>query len=88
MTYRVERDSAPREPFAEYRYRIFRDNVLVAHFWHDYRGDENGVEFVGGASESDPVRHPGRFLEGGGPTPLGLSKSAVAYLESRLATAS
>ena len=88
MAYRVERDSAPRASFAAYRYRIFRDNVLVAYFWHDYRGDESGIDFVGGASESDPVRYPARFLEGGGPAPLGLSKHAVTYLEGKLATAS
>ena len=88
MAYWVERDSAPRDSFAEYRYRVFRDNVLVAYFWHDHRGDESGIDFVGGASEPDPVHYPARFLEGGGPAPLSLSKHAVAFLEGKLGAAS
>jgi hypothetical protein len=87
LLYRVERDGAPRESFGEYRYLIYRDNTLVAHFWHDYRGDDNGIEFVHGAQEACPVEYPSRFLEGGGPEALALSQKAIAYLERKLVPA-
>jgi hypothetical protein len=85
MTYRVERDDALRESFGEYKYRIYRDGILVAHYWHDYRGDEHGIDFVGGRSEAWPVGRMVEFLEGGGPKPTTLSKRAEAYIQERLA---
>lgn len=85
MTYRVERDDAPRESFGEYKYRIYRDGILVANYWHDYRGDEHGIEFVNGKSESWPVGRMIEFLEGGGPRAALLSLRAEAYIQERLA---
>ncbi|MDR3427972.1 hypothetical protein [Silvimonas sp.] len=83
MTFRVERDESPRESFGHYKYRIFRDNVLVANYWHDYRGDEHGIDFVNGPSEIWPVGRMIEFLEGGGPHPTILSKRAEAYLKAK-----
>ena len=40
--------NADRESFGEYRYRIYADDRLLAHSWHDYPGDEHGIEFVNG----------------------------------------
>ena len=85
MTYRVERDDAPRESFGEYKYRIYRDGILVANYWHDYRGDEHGIDFVNGKSETWPVGRMIEFLEGGDPKATVLSARAEAYIQERLA---
>jgi hypothetical protein len=85
LTYRVEHDASPRESFGEYRYRIYRGDRLVANYWHDFRGDEHGIGFISGKSESWPVGRMVDFLEGGGPgKPTVLSKLAIAYMEERL----
>ena len=84
MTYRVEQDNSPRESFGDYRYRIYRDEKLVAEYWHDYRGDEHGIEFVDGRSESWPVGRMVDFLKGGGPDPTTLSPQAEAYIQKHV----
>lgn len=78
--YRVEQADTKRESLGEYRYRICQNDRLIAHYWHDYRGDEHGIEFVNGPTESCPVGRTTDFLEGGGPKPLQLSERAIAYL--------
>jgi len=85
MTYRVEQDASRRQEFGGYDYSIFRDDKLVALYWHDHRGDEHEIEFVGGRSEPWPVGRMTDFLEGGGPEPLRLSARAITYLDSKLA---
>lgn len=72
-----------REPFASYEYEIYDGARLVARYWHDFRGDENGIDFIDGRSEQWPGR-VSDFLTGGGPYPLGLSDAAVAYLAESL----
>ena len=57
--------------------------ALIAHYWHDYRGDEHGIEFIDGTKESWPVGRMIDFVEGGGPKPLTLSERAVEYLKQR-----
>jgi hypothetical protein len=84
MSFTIEYDEEPRKPFGEYQYRICRNGKLVACYWHDHRGDEHGIDFVGGESELWPVGRMIEFLEGGGPKPLSLSERAVAYLNSKL----
>ncbi|TXH02529.1 MAG: hypothetical protein E6R07_15010 [Nevskiaceae bacterium] len=79
MTFTVEQEPRPKGTW-EYRYRIYKDGCLVAHYWHDHRGDEHGIEFIGGEKEPWPVGRMTEFLEGGGPQPLSLSSGAVAYL--------
>ena len=85
MSYKIEQDDSKRESFAEYKYRIYRDGRLIAHYWHDHRGDEHGIEFVSGAKEPWPVGRMTDFIEGGGPKPLVLSQRAVAYLDGKQA---
>jgi hypothetical protein len=84
MTYRVEQVDTKRASFGKYRYRIYKNGRLIASYWHDYRGDEHGIEFVNGTQEVGPVGRMTDFLEGGGPNPLLLSKRAVAYIEQKL----
>jgi hypothetical protein len=85
VTYRIEQDGAKRESFDSYRYRIYKGERLIAHYWHDHKGDDHGIEFVDGKSEDCPVGRMVDFIEGGGPRPLELSARAIAYLEKRRA---
>jgi len=85
VSYKIERDESSRDSFAEYKYRIYEDGRLIAHYWHDYRGDEHGIEFVNGVSESCPVGCMTDFIEGGGPKPLVLSERAVFYIKQKCA---
>ncbi|WP_250626078.1 hypothetical protein [Pinirhizobacter soli] len=82
MDFTIEQDPA-RDSLGNYRYRIYKDGALVARYWHDFRGDEHGIEFVTGKSDSWPVGRMTDFLEGGGPEPLTLSERAVAYMDQR-----
>ena len=83
MNYRIEQDPSPRESFGPYRYRIYKGSTLVARYWHDHRGDDHGIEFTSGGSESWPVGRMIDFLYGGGPQPLTLSPKAVQYLDEK-----
>ena len=83
MSYRIEHDEPSRESFGNHRYSIYDDGRLIAHYWHDFRGDEHGIEFVNGKSERWPVGLKTEFLEGGGPEPLTLSVRAMAYVRQR-----
>lgn len=82
MAYRVEQDPN-RDSSGNYRYRIYKDEALVARYWHDFRGDEHGIEFVNGISDPGPVGRMTDFLEGGGPQPLALSERGLAYMDKR-----
>ncbi len=84
MRFGIEQTDSTREAFDIYRYRIFADDRLIAHYWHDYRGDEHGIDFVNGKSEICPVGRVIEFIEGGGPQALALSKRAVDYLVQNL----
>jgi hypothetical protein len=83
MVYRIEQDKTSRESFGEYTYKIFKDTKLVAKYWHDYRGDEHGIEFINGKKEEWPVGRMTEFIEGGGPKPLALSERAIEYLNKK-----
>ena len=85
MAFSIEQIDSERREFGDYRYRIYRDGCLIACYWHDYRGDEHGIEFLDGRSETCPVGQMIDFITGGGPQPLGLSKQAVAYLMEMVA---
>jgi hypothetical protein len=87
VIYRVEQDQTSRKSFGSYTYSIYKGKSLVARYWHDHRGDEHGIEFLTGASESWPVGSMSDFLEGGGLQPLRLSEKATQYLDERLAAA-
>lgn len=79
MTYTLSRVKKTRGPFGKYRYGIYENGEIIAYFWHDYRGDSNGIEFVKGISTHDPLGKMTNFLEGGGPQ-LTLSKGAIKYI--------
>jgi hypothetical protein len=84
VTYKVEQEALTREPFGEYWYRIYKGERLIARYWHDNRGDDHGIEFSNGGSESWPVGRMLEFLEGGGESkPKTLSAKAVAYLDAK-----
>lgn len=80
MSYTVSHVKKTRESFGEYRYGIYENGKIIAYFWHDYRGDNNGIEFVDGISAHDPVGKTTNFVEAGGPQPLKLSKRAINYI--------
>jgi hypothetical protein len=84
MSFKIKQAKPEREASGNYRYIIFQDGHLVAHYWHDFRGDEHGIEFLSGKSEDWPVGRMIDFIEGGGPQPLTLSSAAVAYLQQKL----
>jgi hypothetical protein len=85
MRFSIQQLSERQESFANYEYEIFDGTRLVARYWHDFRGDDHGIDFVDGRSEQWPVGRMTDFLTGGGPHPLRLSAAAVAYLAEKLA---
>lgn len=85
MSFRIEPEVSGRQSFGGYLYRIYEGDRLIAHYWHDYRGDEHGIEFLDGLRESWPVGRMVDFIEGGGQTPLVLSARALVYLAAKQA---
>ena len=83
MRYRIEQESG-RDASGNYIYRIYSGNQLVARYWHDYHGDEHGIEFVNGKSQACPGQRAD-FITGGGPEPLALTERAATYLDRELA---
>ena len=83
MSFSIELEVSARQSFSDYRYHIYDGDRLFAHYWHDYRGDEHGIEFSDGVRESWPVGRMVDFIEGGGPTPLVLSARALVYLAAK-----
>jgi hypothetical protein len=81
MSYRIIQLEKSRESFGSYEYNIFKDDRLVAKCWHDYRGDEHGIEFKNGSRKAWPVGRMIDFIEGGGSVPLSLSAKAIVYLD-------
>ena len=82
MCFRIEQDISPRAPFAAYRYRIYENDRLIARYWHDHKGDDHGITFVGRSRMDVPEGTMIEFITGGGPDePLQLTAKAVAYLK-------
>ena len=84
MSFIIERISGDRDSFGNYKYRILENGRLIAHYWHDYRGNEHGIDFINRTNELWPVGRMIEFVEGGGTEPLTLSEKAVAYLNGKL----
>ncbi len=83
MSYSIEHIKEPRKEFGPYRYKIFKDGDEFAIFWHDHRGECEGLTVLPeGRQENPRFAMCGEFLTGGGPLPLGLSVRAVNYLNS------
>jgi len=55
VRYRIEQESG-RDTSGNYTFRIYSNDRLVARYWHDYRGDEHGIEFVNGKNKPVPVK--------------------------------
>ena len=72
------------QPFGNYNYEIYNNEILVARYWHDYRGDGQRLILMNGKSEDPPFGSVSDFMTGGGPKPLGLSAAAIAYLTAKL----
>ena len=80
-SYRIERDEPARDASGNYHYLIYSGDQFVARYWHDFRGDEQGIIFGNGVRDSKGL--PGRtsqFIEGGGDKPLELTKLAINYI--------
>jgi hypothetical protein len=73
----VRPTTTSRASFGNYEYVITEAEEVVAHYWHDYRGDEHGVSFVDGKRDDNLAGH---FIVGGGPEPLRLSDFAIEYI--------
>ena len=84
MNYSVEQIKEARESFGPYRYRISLDGEEVAVFWHNYRGECEGIRTSDGHEEDPPFGMCSEFLTGGGPLPSGLTRKAMTYLDSVL----
>jgi len=82
--FSIRHTAHSRKPSAPYEYEILDGLQVVARYWHDFRGDEHGIEFFDGRSEGRPVGRMVDFVSGGGPEPLGLSDAAVAFLIQKL----
>ena len=85
MGFEIEQIESKHESFGDYRYNIYKDGQLIARYWHDYRGDDHGIEFANGKTEDGLPGRMVAFITGGGPQPLGLSEKAIAYLNQELA---
>ena len=85
MAYRIEQDDASNRPRAgPYTYRIYDGDRLIAQYWHDFRGDEHGIDlFDGKADELCSATRMTDIIEGGGGRPLRLTDKAIAYISAR-----
>jgi hypothetical protein len=83
--YTIRHATSKRESFGNYEYEILKDNEIIAHFWHDYRGDEHGIKFMDGTTDNCPSDNITDFIKGGGPEPFSLTPTAIEWLEKRFA---
>lgn len=73
MQFRIEQDDSDRrESFGPYTYRIYDGNRLIAIFWHDYRGDDHGIDLMTGSKRGWPFGRLTDFIDGGGADRFGL----------------
>lgn len=84
MPFNIAQTEPEPNSFWKYEYNIFRDDKLVAHYRHDFRGDAHEIIFLDGRSISMPVGRMTDFISGGGQKPLLLSKAAIAFLKNNL----
>ena len=84
MSFTIEYSKERRRKFDNTTYHIFEDGRLIARYWHDFRGEEHGIDFLDGYSDDWPVGRRSDFVQGGGPEPLVLSERAVAYLKQKI----
>lgn len=85
MSYRIE-PACGVDAFGNVRYFIYKDERLVALYWHDYRRNEHGkhgIEFVRGLSDRSPVGRVRDFMEGTDSDSPRLSALGMAYMDQR-----
>ncbi len=80
--FTIRHTGTVRDPFGAYEYDILDGAVVIACYWHDYRGEDHGIRFADGSDEVLPGRRSD-FVKGGGPKPLTLSAAAVKWLVER-----
>ncbi|MBB3210755.1 hypothetical protein FHS27_006603 [Rhodopirellula rubra] len=86
LAFRIEQDDSDgRESFGPYTYRIYDGDRLIARFWHDYRGDDHGIDLLVGTKLDWPFGRFFEFVGGGGPEPLCVTERGASYLQSCLA---
>jgi len=83
MTYRIEYIKREQN-FGDYHRKIFKDNILIATYWHDFRGDEYEITFIHSGKKVQPSFRMIDFIKGGGPEPLELSEVGIEFIESHL----
>ena len=80
MNYKVEHAEPSRDSSGNYWYKIYKDEQLIAKYWHDFRGDEHSLEFLDGTEKYCPLERMTGFIKGGGSEPLTLSNCAIELL--------
>jgi hypothetical protein len=81
VTYRIEHDDASRGGVDRYRYRIFKDDRLLAEYSHDHGAEQHWLRFTGTGADLPPPGRPAMFIQGGGAEPFVLTRAAIAYLD-------
>lgn len=75
--YTITPAPGDREPFGDYEYEVFLDGRKVAHFSHDFRGEDPTVR-VGAAWRFCDL------LTGGGGLPMVVTEEGVRVLDEML----
>lgn len=83
--FTIRHSTKERDSFGNYEYEVLNGSSVIAHYWHDYRGDEHGIRFADGSSQGWPVGRMIDFINGGGPDPLTLSPAAIKWLVEQTA---
>ena len=80
VSYRIEMNGTCLESFDGFEFNIYKDDTLIAKYWHDERGDDQEIEFINGVKESHPIGRMIDFINAGDLEPMSLSEKAVEYL--------
>ena len=84
LSFTVKQVARDPQPAGNYNYEIYQGTVLIARYWHDYRGDDQRIIFLNKKPINPPFGSSSDFLTGGGPGPLGLSSEAIEYIASKI----
>ena len=72
-----------RDALGNYQYEIFCDGKLFARYWHDFRGDENGINLVNGFSDESLPGRTADFIAKDNKGSLCLTHVGLSYLMSK-----
>ncbi len=73
-----------RSSIGIYEYEILDNETVIARYQHDYRGDDAKIYFLDGIKRGWPFALATEVLVGGGPEPLELSTTAIAWLNDNV----